>query len=152
MRALALVLLVGCALELPANAHPATQAELAQVRDVVSRYAERWHVPQMCRDYAERAYVLAATPRELIDICHRCAPLGSGEEWCDRTRYGAAAACYAPHGDVPVLVVWSALEGTVFLDAVHHEATHAVGLCARIPGSSGHSAPDIWGVGGVHTL
>ena len=156
MRAAALVLLAGCAdwlgADMPEAARLPTVAELEQVADVVSRFEARLPLSPECRAFAARTHILDAPAGVLIEMCNRCAPIEAGEDWCDRKRYGAAAACLREYERAPLVVIWDGLDGESFLTAVHHESTHAVGLCERVPGSYGHGSTALWGADGVHPL
>lgn len=159
MMALALVLLAGCAAwdddVIPEEARPATQAELVQVSDVVERWAERvGPIGQRCTDYLARLHIIDASGRQIGAWCGACPP--SEDPWtaCDEERYGISWSCPAQRDDAPIAVVWDGLDGSPYLYAVHHEATHLLGHCDRPAGRYwvGHTDPVLWGADGVHPL
>jgi hypothetical protein len=148
---LVLAMLAGC-VTMPDGARLPTPDESAEVADVVSRFEARLPLSQECRAFASRTHVLDAPAGVLVEMCRMCAPVEAGEDWCDRQRYGAAAACLREYERAPLVVIWDGLEAGDFLRAVHHESTHAVGLCERVPGSYGHGSTVLWGADGVHPL
>jgi hypothetical protein len=142
----------GCEIKMPSEAREPTLSEAAAIMDVLDRFEARLPLTEYCRAYADAALVLDADVPALKRRCRRCAPIEAGDAGCDREQYGAAAACVQFYEDGPLFVIWDGLEPGELPQVVHHETTHAVGLCERVPGSYGHGSETLWGADGVHPL